>query len=161
MTVGGQQLGGAWSTGFSTRPALLPTFGQMSYSGTTLGLISEYHIAGGEGIGLVGGRVQFDSDFAARTITGRITGLDVGSDGSYRTGPVNELTFTATFNTSTNNYEGEVVTGSSPGGPNAFEAGARGIISGQFFGPDGGESGAVLTLSDGTSRLIISFSVKR
>jgi len=104
--------------------------------------------------------VLFRVNFETRTISGEISGLRVGSDGSYVTGPVNNLSFTATLSPGTNTYAGEVVSGSSPGGPNAFLAGATGTISGQFFGPSTDESGAVLTLSDGTSRLIISFSAK-
>ena len=88
-------------------------------------------------------------------------GLRVGSDGFYVTGPVNTLSFNATFGPGTNTFTGEVVSRSSPGGPNAFLAGAKGTFSGQFFGPDGNEIGGVITLSDGTSRLIISFSSRR
>lgn len=150
--------GGVWSTGFSPRSASIPTTGRLSYNGPIGGLISEYHIAAGDGVALLQGKLEMDSDFSTRSVTGKITGLRVGSDGTYLTGPVNELTFTATFNAATNRYEGEVMAGPSPGGPNAFQSAARGTISGQFFGPGAVESGAVLTLSDGTSRLIISLS---
>jgi len=161
ITTSAGKSGGVSSTGFVPRPGSIPTTGGSTYSGTIGGLISEYHIAGGDGVALLSGNVQLNVDFASRAVTGRITGLRVGSDGIYVTGPVNELTFTATYNAATNTYSGEVLSGSPPGGPNAFQAGARGAIVGQFYGPDAGETGAVLTLSDGTSRLIISFSGKR
>jgi len=154
----GDPVGGVWSTGFSTLPASIPTASFKLYFGDVGGLISEYHISDGGSVGLVDGNLSLSANYVTRTISGSITGLRVGTDGIYRPGPVNNLSFTATFSPGTNTYTGEVVSGSSPGGPNAFQAGARGTISGQFFGPRAEEIGGVLTLSDGTSRLIISFS---
>jgi hypothetical protein len=152
--------GGVWSTGFSTGPTAIPTTSTITYMGAVTGLISEYHIVGGEGVGLVRGNLSLNVDFATRTISGAISGLNVGTDGFYRTGPVNDLTFTATIDAGSNSYTGEVVSGPTPGGLNAFQAGVRGIITGQFFGPTAGESGGALTLSDGTARLIISFGAR-
>jgi len=155
---GGVPIGGVWTTGFSTPQASIPTTSNFDYTGTVAGLISEYHVPGGDGVGLLSGDVNFTVNFATQKISGEISNLRVGSDGLYVTGPVNLLSFTATINPGTNSYTGEVVSAISPGGPNAFQVGTKGTISGQFFGPGATESGAVLTLSDGTSRLIISFS---
>ena len=161
ISMSGGKNGGVSSVGFVPPPGSIPTSGRLSYTGSIGGLISEYHIAGGDGVALLSGDVQFDADFGSATVTGKITGLRVGSDGFYVPGAVNELTFTATLDAATNIYRGEVLSGSSPGGPNAFQSGALGTIVGRFYGPDAGEAGAVLILSDGTSRLLISFSAKR
>jgi len=157
ILASGDPIGGVWTTGFVTRPASIPTTSTIGYLGAVRGLISEYHIPLGESVALVGGNLSLNVNFATQTISGTISGLTVGTDGFYRPGPVNDLSFTATINAGSNSYTGEVVSGPSPDGPNAFQAGARGTISGQFFGPNVREIGGVLTLSDGTSRLIISF----
>ncbi|UUR07592.1 hypothetical protein [Sphingomonas glaciei] len=150
--------GGVWSTGFASPSGALPNTGHVTLVGGANGLISEYGIAGGAQIALLSGKVELVVDYATGSVTGRITQLKVGSDGTYVTGPVNELTLSLTLDRNGRLLTGSAVSGASPSGPNAFAANVTGSVSGQLFGPAGADAGAVLILSDGLSRLVLAFS---
>ena len=155
--------GGVAVAGFLTKASQVPFSGQADFAGRLNGLVSEFHISAGSGYALLSGDVTLTANFGAKQLIGQISNVRVGTDGLYRPGPVNDFTFTATFDPVRNLYVGEIVTGSAPApaSPNAFQAGARGSITLQLFGPTATEVGAVFVISDGQSRALGSFGTHR
>jgi hypothetical protein len=148
--------GGTWLTGFVTPPGSVPVTGGASYSGHIAGLFDE----GSGSMALVRGGIQVQADFAARSVSGTITGIQFGSD-TFMYGPMNDIAFSATLDPAQNLFRGTTRVVTFPAGPTAFTADASGVVAGRFFGPSANEVGGVWTLSDASRRLIGSFGAAR
>jgi hypothetical protein len=151
----------AWLGGYETPVADVPASGTAVYRGSVAGLYSEYHLCACYWTtALLSGDVQISADFSARTLSGAMTNLRLGSD-TYVTGPVNDIGFDAAIGTSGTRFSGTTRVTSQPGGVSALQPNATGVVSGQFFGPSAQELGAVWTLSDDTRRIIGSFGARQ
>jgi hypothetical protein len=150
------QGGGAWLGGFVTAPGAVPTSGGAVFNGAIIGLYED----GYKSAALVGGVVRIDVDFAARSVSGAMTGIGLGSD-TFSHGPINDIVFSATIDAGANLFRGTTRVSTVPGGPSAFAADAAGTIAGRFFGPAAQEVGGVWTLSDASHHMIGAFGAKR
>lgn len=144
---------GAWVAGFQTPLSTIPIIGTAHYSGQVIGLHSN-------SVGQISGDVTLQADFAARSLSGSMTNLMVQAAGVLP-GSMNNVSFTATFATGLNRFNGTTLAGPAPNSPWAFAAGATGDLTGHFYGPTAQEVGAVWTLSDGPNRAIGSFGARK
>jgi hypothetical protein len=161
----GPTIQGVWSAGFVTPAAAIPTSGSATYSGKTTGLYDESHPCGC----LQWETLRFQGDmaltatFGARTVNGDFTNLIL--TGGFVTSPIgtvlptklNDVSFTAAIDPSSNRFVGQTGVTNQPAGPQAFDLSASGSITGMFYGPVANEVGGVWTLSDGVRRMIGSF----
>jgi hypothetical protein len=146
---------GAFVIGFETPSQAVPTAGTATFSGRAEGTLfnaSNDRIV----IELTGGTASFTADFAARRLTGTVTGLSArDAVNGFLTGalvPWNNFSFTSTI--TANSFSGDTRVSSAPGGPTSLAGSAAGTIEGKFFGPTAQEAGAVWTLFDGAKSAI-------
>lgn len=151
---------GAWLAGLETSVQAIPTTGSATYSGTVLGLVSESHICQCTSVAELAGSVNLSADFSARAISGAMTDLTVNSQ-SYESGPMNDISFSATLMADSNMFTGTTMIASSASGLWAMDPAASGDLTGHFFGPVGQEVGAVWTLSDGVHNAIGAFGARK
>jgi hypothetical protein len=150
--------GGAFLGGFVTPPGSIPSTGNATYTGNVTGLYDEAFLGGD--VALLSGNVSVTIDFSARSVSGQMTNLQLGSD-SVRHSAMNDIAFNAAFNPAQNLFNGTTHVTTVPNGSSAFTADATGVIQGRVFGPTADEVGAVWTLSDSVRRLIGSFGAGR
>lgn len=151
--------GGTWLGGYVTPASAIPNSGTASYAGQVTGLYDESGIPPGN-VALLFGDVRVTADFAARSVSGTMTNLSLGSDWVSHT-PLNDLAFAATFDPAANLFTGTTRVTNAPGGASAFSSDASGVVSGRFFGPAASEVGGVFTLADAARRLIGSFGARQ
>jgi hypothetical protein len=135
--------GGTFLGGFVTPPGSIPTTGNATYTGSVTGLYDEAFLGGD--VALLVGNVSVTIDFAARSVNGQMTNLQLGSD-LIRHSAMNDIAFNAAFNPAQNMFIGTTQVTTVPNGSSAFTA---------------DEVGAVWTLSDSVHRLIGSFGARR
>ncbi len=154
---------GAFTTGFVTPIAQIPTGGTATYTGTATGLYNDDAACGCSSFfaSAYAAQVNLSVDFAALSIVGAMTnGSLTGFVGSQQRGPINDFGFSAAIDRSTNFFVGTMSVTSQPGGAWAFGPTGSGSIRGRFYGPNGREIGAVFGISEGSRRLIGSFGVR-
>lgn len=155
-----QQSRGAWLAGLQTPLAAIPLSGTARSSGKVLGLASEYFLCQCNSVAEVTGNVALSADFNAHKLSGTMTGLSVRSTGN-PSGPLNNISFSATIAAGRNLFAGTTVVSSVVEGPWALASNATGDLTGHFYGPSAEELGAVWTLFDATRRVIGSFGAGR
>jgi hypothetical protein len=153
---------GAFVIGFETPPQAVPTTGTATFNGRAEGTVFTSS-SDRAAIELTGGTAAFTANFAARTLSGSVTGLAARDTvNGFPTGslvPWNDFSFTSTI--TANSFSGDTRVTSAPGAPTSLGGSATGTIEGKFFGPTAQEAGAVWTLFDGTSSAIGTLTGKR
>jgi hypothetical protein len=157
--------GGAWLAGYVTSVSQIPTSGSASYSGRVVGLASSYPSCQCNDYLDFAGSVSMTANFASRAISGSMTNLQF-TNMEFTDIPLNDIGFAATLDATRGTYTGTTSAltfpvNPYPNFPYAVVPGAKGTITGAFYGPSAQETGAVWTLSDGTHRLIGSFGAAR
>ncbi len=131
-----------WFGGYSTPLAGVPTSGQATFVGNTLGHASAPNNGGiGMTAGTVTGDAQLGVNFATGNVSGSLTNMTSGG------APWNDVAISATLSGAS--FSGTTSAASAPGGQMAQSLAAKGTIQGAFFGPTAQELGAVWTLFDG------------
>jgi hypothetical protein len=140
--------GAFFIAGFRTPVDNLPTRGSAAYDGRASGIVL-IPARGGYAHANVAGAASLTADFAARTLTGSLTGM-IAKDPGGATTPWNDVGLSANIGTETSGFRGATAAASAPTGPFALEGDAAGHVAGGFFGPRANELGAVWTLNDGS-----------
>jgi hypothetical protein len=146
---------GALSAGIPTTAAQMPTTGTVTYTGDITG----------DGLGATAfgqirsGIVSLSVDFAAKTITGSVSGIvakgigdnspDISMSGITLTGAISGTGFTLT------------ATGVAAGTENVSIAGASGTFGGTFSGPNAAEIAATGSMSGNGATAIIAFGAHK
>lgn len=151
--------GGAAIGGFLTRPDRIPVSGSRILTGRAAGRMSQWQTKYSNSA-IMDATVSLTHDYSLKQINGRIANFRVAFDGYGRRDPVNEMTFSATYDPVKDRFVGEVVAGPSPGGTNAFEEGSKGTIVLQSFGPNAEEVGGVLVIAGTNARSVIAILTK-
>jgi len=155
----------AWSAGFVTPPGGLPVQGTATYAGKASGLFNApittdpQFVADFESS--FKGDVTLTANFGQSTLSGLINNITASSLYNSLTGPVNDISFSASIDASNNLFAGTTAVTAQGTGPYGFGPTASGLINGRFYGPNAAEVGAVFNVSEGGRRLIGSFGAKQ
>jgi hypothetical protein len=133
-----------WFGGYQTPTSGVPTSGQATYSGNTIGRVSA---PANGGIGMVAGSVTGNAQLTVNFATGNVNGALTNMVSS--SAPWNDVAISATLSGAS--FSGSTSATSAPGGQMSQSLAAKGTIQGALFGPTGQELGAVWTLFDGTT----------
>jgi C-lobe and N-lobe beta barrels of Tf-binding protein B len=145
---------GAFTTGYETPAAAMPTSGTASYSGTNnvSGIFATYYYLGAFYRGKLQGDASFSVNFAKNALTGNFTNmlLSGGVSGAGPT-PWNNISVSASITPGTSHFSGTTIANPlTGGGPSA----GAGQINGSFYGPHAEELGAVWSLTNGSTTTI-------
>jgi hypothetical protein len=131
----------AFVFGFPTDAADIPTQGTASYSGRMDGLYSDSLNASQP----VTGTFNLNADFAARTIGGQVTGIDLAGS-SFR-----DIDLDASV-AGGNSFVGTAST--APAGGGQVGPDMSGVLLGEFYGPTAEEVGAAFEMSGGGALMV-------
>ena len=153
----------AWTAGYVTPSSDIPVQGTATFTGTATGLVSDYVACncGDAFLSSFTGQAHVTANFALLSLTGSVDNIILSSPLGQARGPMNDIAFTATIDRLNNFFSGTTSVSSQPGGAWAFGPTANGHIKGRFYGRYAREIGAVFGLSEGSRRLIGSFSAKQ
>ncbi len=160
---------GAYTLGYLTPDAAVPTTGTATYTGTgtAYGVVV---IPGGGSVNgaRVSGDVSMDANFATGKISGALSNMRAGVDSmpipggtanTSTTTPWNSVSLSADIAAGKNAFSGTTAASSAPTGTYSLKSTATGTVTGAFYGPLANEVGAVWTLSnpDGSGAAIGTF----
>jgi hypothetical protein len=145
----------AFTTGYETPVAGVPTSGTAIYSGTSnvAGLVTTYPSSGGIARASLLGDASLSANFGTGAITGNFTNITTTS-GAGVSNPWNNVSVHASITAATSHFSGSTAATSAPAAPFALSGGATGHIDGGFYGPNANELGAVWSLTDSGSMAI-------
>jgi len=143
---------GAFTTGYETPLAGMPTSGTAIYSATknVAGLVTTYPSSGGIARAALLGDASLSANFGTGAITGNFTNMTAISGANVST-PWNDVSVSASITAATSHFSGSTAAASAPATPFALSGVATGHIDGGFYGPNANELGAVWSLSDSGS----------
>lgn len=155
-SANGQSDIAAFSLGYQTPAASVPTSGTATYAGTG-NVVGNVYTPGN--FGNTAPAVQGDASFTANFSTGQMTGTfsnmqayaksNPNSPTSVYAYPWNDVSVSASIASGTAKFSGSAVTTSQPASPLALKNGAMGYINGAFYGPNAENLSAVWSLGNG------------
>ncbi len=141
-------------TGYLTPLSAMPVAGNANYSasGGLVGFV--FNRTGPDSGATLSGDVSLTADFRAGSLLGTATNVTATANNS--TSAWNNIAVSATIQTAvvnsklqlTNSFSGTTSAASTPGTAYAVESNAKGYLSGNFFGPNLDEVGAVWSLGN-------------
>jgi len=146
----------AFTTGYATPAAAVPTSGSATYQGSVIGEAFHPHASGIDGVDFyqLSGDVTLQANFASGSISGSLTNMITRSfEGD--TAPWNSVALAGSITGA--QFGGTSMAISAPVNSGSLSSAATGTFAGMFFGPKVEELGAVWTLFDGTSSAVGSF----
>jgi hypothetical protein len=140
---------GAFTTGYETPVAGVPTSGTAIYSGSknVAGLVTNYPSSGGIARAALLGDGSLSANFGTGAITGTFTNMTAIS-GTNVSNPWNNVSVSASITAATSHFSGSTASASAPATPFALSGAATGRIDGGLYGPNANELGAVWSLTD-------------
>ena len=149
----------AYVYGYETPAASLPSTGTVTYTGRVVGRV--FYTLGPTFANVVSGTATVRVDFAARTVTGELTGMGTDDDANvFESGFWNDVSFSASFPSGTNQATGAARASSVSGTLSALND-ATGTVALRFYGFDAGELGLVWTLHRGSRAAVGSGGTAR
>jgi hypothetical protein len=147
----------AFSLGYETAAASMPTTGTASFGGIAQTFVYQ---PGSSDVSAtyVEGKAILSVDFSSGQITGAATqmqywtGAPYGNSPGYQ--PWNDVSLKANIAPGTNRFNGTAAATSAPGTAFSLAGSATGNINGAFYGPAAQNLGAVWSLSDGSKSAI-------
>ncbi|MEO7551138.1 MAG: transferrin-binding protein-like solute binding protein [Croceibacterium sp.] len=149
----------AYVYGYETPAASLPGSGTVTYTGRVVGRV--FYTLGPTYANFVSGTATVRVDFAARTVTGELTGMGTDDDQNFfESGFWNEVSFSASFPSGINHATGTAKVSSISGTLSALND-ATGTVALRFYGADARELGLVWTLHRGSRAAVGSGGTAR
>ena len=149
----------AFTTGYATSAAAVPTRGTATYVGSVIGEAFHPHASGIDGVDFyqLSGDATLQANFATGSVSGSLTNMITrGFEGD--TAPWNSVALAGSITGA--QFGGTSMAVSAPVNSGSLSGGAKGTFAGMFFGPNAQELGAVWTLYDGTSSAVGSIGAK-
>lgn len=151
---------GQYVNGAGTPTANLPTVGSATYTGNGANgkVVGAYFVPTGSGTiqgGVISGNVSLNANFAGNTFSGSMTGMTAtASVNGSGTTPWNDVSLSGNLHRTGGipGFSGNTSTSGAPAGAGVagFSSGAKGGVTGMFYGPNYEEVGAQWTLHEST-----------